>query len=434
MLAIAGGVIGRSVNLLLKGGYFVPPTIFGVCVGPPSDGKSPALRAVADPCRAIDELLEAEFARDLDAWEAEAEAARNAKPKRQPPPRPHPRRIDLDDSTLEALIGILADNPRGLVMIRDELTALVLGLNQYKGGKGSDRANLLSIWVGATIKKDRVSNEDRVPVRCPFPCMSLIGGLTPDMLGELIDARGRADGFLDRFLFAYPDPLPVNAWAWGGIPEDVGENWKTLVLRLWERPMDLKDGRTVPHVMTLTPEGQAVWVDRYNTLAREMNGEDFPPALRGPWGKFRDYAGRTTLVLACLDHAADPTADPRRVPAADALAVGNAWKLVRYFQTHARRVLSAVTGGAWIANVNAHVVRAIVAWLRGGRLETFSQAELKDARRWIGDADLADALKFLTDRGAIRPHPAAEPGPKVGRPPAPSYDVNPALYDPEDSR
>jgi hypothetical protein len=239
VLAVAAGTIGRSVSLRVKSGYSVQPTIFAACVGPPSDGKSPALRAAAAPTRAIDETLEAEFVRDLQNWEEEVEAAREKKEK--PPPPPRPRRIDVDDTTIEALISVLADNARGLLMIRDELTALVLGLNQYKGGKGSDRANLLSIWAGAAIKKDRVTNENRVPVRCPHPCMSIIGGLTPDMLGELLDVRGRADGFLDRFLFAYPDPLPAAPWAWGGVPGDVADDWTKLVLRLWQRSMDSRE-------------------------------------------------------------------------------------------------------------------------------------------------------------------------------------------------
>jgi hypothetical protein len=159
-----------------------------------------------------------------------------------------------------------------------------------------------------------------------------------------------------------------------------------------------------------------------------MNAAEFPPALRGPWGKLRDYAARLTLILACLDHAADFTADPCAVPEAHSRAVGNAWTLIAYFKSHARRVHAAVTGGVGTANVNAHTVGAIVEWVRAGSRNTFTEAELKDARRWIRDADLADALKFLTDRGAIRPRPVAEPGPKGGRRPSRSYAVNPAIH------
>ena len=72
-------------------------------------------------------------------------------------------------------------------------------------------------------------------------------------------------------------------------------------------------------------------------------------------------------------------------------------------------------------------VKAIVEWIRDGRLLTFKEHDLKQARRWIEDDDLADALAYLIGRDAIRPRPAPQSGPKPGRPPSPSYDVNPAL-------
>ena len=89
--------------------------------------------------------------------------------KTKPPAQPAPRRIDLDDTTIEAAIPIMADNPRGLILINDELTALVAGCNQYKGGKGNDRQALLKIWAGQAFKKDRVLNPGRIPIRVPHP-------------------------------------------------------------------------------------------------------------------------------------------------------------------------------------------------------------------------------------------------------------------------
>jgi len=69
VLAVAGGTIGRSVSLFLKHNYFANATIFACCVGPPSDGKTPALKAVAGAVRRIDEILEAEHAQAMDRWQ-----------------------------------------------------------------------------------------------------------------------------------------------------------------------------------------------------------------------------------------------------------------------------------------------------------------------------------------------------------------------------
>ena len=102
--------------------------------------------------------LDAEHAQAIERWKDDKPAQDGKKGK--PPPPPKPRRIDIDDATMEVLPLILADNPRGLVMIRDELSAFILGMNQFKGGKGNDRSNALKIWSGDAIVKDRVGHEN----------------------------------------------------------------------------------------------------------------------------------------------------------------------------------------------------------------------------------------------------------------------------------
>jgi hypothetical protein len=427
VLAVAGGTIGRSVTLNLKHGYFAGAIVYAGCVGPPSDGKTPALRLVAAAVRRIDEALAGEHAQAMDRWREGAEQPGPDGKKRKPPPPPKPRRIDVDDITMEVIPGVLADNPRGLIRINDELTAFVLGMNQFKGGKGNDRPNALKMWSGDSIKKDRVNHANGEPIRCPHPAMTIVGGLTPDMLGFLLDPKGRADGFVDRFLLAYPDALPVPVWSECGVPEETAAGWCDVVARLWARPVGVKDGRSVPHVAFLTPEGKAAWISHYDAHAAEMNAPDFNPALRGPWGKLREYAGRLALILACLEHAADPTADPAAVPRVGPRVVGNAWRLVTYFKSHARRAHAATALGPGIGG--GPVVKAIVGWLRDGHRLGFSERDIKQARRWITDDELADALAYLTDRNAIRPHEVLTDGPKPGRPASPTYDVNPALLD-----
>jgi hypothetical protein len=425
IFAVAGGTIGRSVSLMLKPGYFAGATTFIGNIGPPSDGKTPALKAVVAAVRAIDDVLAAEHAHAMERWKAEADMASPDGKKRKAPPPPKPRRIDIDDATMEVLPVILADNPRGLVMIRDELSAFILGMNQFKGGKGNDRSNALKIWSGDRIVKDRVNHEANIPIRCPHPALTIVGGLTPDMLGELADPRGRADGFIDRFLLAYPDPLHVADWSDRGIPDDVADDWRELIARLWMRPLDARDGRSLPHVARFTPEGEARWVEHYNRQSAEMNAGDFSPHLRGPWGKLREYAGRLTLILTMMHHAADPTADPLKVPMVGPRRVDDAWRLIGYFKSHARRVHAAIASGP--SNGTTRAVKAILDWIRDGRRASFSEAEFRHARRWIADEDLADALEYLTGRNAIRPRPAPPTNPKGGRPASPTYDVHPDL-------
>ena len=160
-------------------------------------------------------------------------------------------------------------------------------------------------------------------------------------------------------------------WSNQGIPDDVADDWCCLIDRLWMRVARLKNGQSVPHVVYFTPEGKARWEERYNAHSAEMNAADFPPFLRGPWGKLREYFGRLTLILTLMHHAADPLADALAVPKVDPGRVDDAWKLIAYFKSHARRVQAAIACGPGSGKTRA--VKAILEWIRAGRLLTFTE-------------------------------------------------------------
>jgi hypothetical protein len=243
----------------------------------------------------------------------------------------------------------------------------------------------------------------------------------------MANPQGR-DGLIERFLWAYPESLAVPGWGERGIPDDAVEDWCVLVGRLWRRPMNLKDGRSVPHVAKMTAKGKAAWRSLYDAHAAEMNASHFPPALRGTWGKLREYAGRLTLILACMNHAGDPTADHMAVPDADVRAVEDAWRLVGYFKSHARRVHAAMAFGPGLGG--GACVAAVLRWIVQERRGSFTERDVKQARRWMGDDELRKALVYLLQRNAIRAREPA-PGPRgPGRPASPAYEVNPALLDP----
>jgi hypothetical protein len=145
-------------------------------------------------------------------------------------------------------------------------------------------------------------------------------------------------------LFTFPDPIPIPEWSEVGIDDETAGDWHELLERLWARPMADRDGDPVPHVARFDAPGLEAWVRHHNGHTAEMNAPDFDPALRGAWGKFREYAGRLALILACLDHAADPTADPTAVPAAGRRAVEGAWRLIAYFKGHTRKAHVAIAG------------------------------------------------------------------------------------------
>ena len=228
MLVIAAVAIGASRAIEAKPGWWESPRMYVAVVAPPGSAKSPAESIVSRPVFRLQNRFHTEYKAALAEFKA-AEAQRRPQGRRtrnpgerpQPaeaeptcgetrtgepslPPEPQFRRITTCDATTESLAPLLMKNPRGLAMVKDELTGWIRGMNQYKGGKGSDKQFYLSCWSGQAAIVDRKSQSE--PVIVPRPFLNVLGGIQPDMLSVLMDEYGRADGFMDRIVFSFPEP------------------------------------------------------------------------------------------------------------------------------------------------------------------------------------------------------------------------------------
>ena len=93
-------------------------------------------------------------------------------PKKQreadPPERPVYERAIVSDTTVEALAPLLVDNPRGLLLFRDETAGWLSGMGQYKSGRGDDQAKWLEVHGARALRIDRKTGEERfIFVRAP---------------------------------------------------------------------------------------------------------------------------------------------------------------------------------------------------------------------------------------------------------------------------
>src|SRR5262249_24601260 len=143
-----------------------------------------------------------------------------------------PRRLVTTDATVESIAPILASNPRGIVLVRDELVAWLKSFDMYRGGKGNDRQFFLSVWSGSGIRLDRKGS--RLPLSVPRPFLGIVGGLVPNMIGELLEEQGRDDGMLDRLVFAYPDDPGLPSWSEEELSPDLQSLWADTLSQLWE--------------------------------------------------------------------------------------------------------------------------------------------------------------------------------------------------------
>ncbi|MBC6941930.1 MAG: DUF3987 domain-containing protein [Xanthomonadales bacterium] len=231
------GCIGRRIAVRLKRNisWYEVPILWGVIVGRPSAGKSPAIsparrmldtlesearqsyveaRGVHERMAQISEI-EAQIAlksvRKLvsqgDRGAAEGALAAATREERECPREP---RLVVNDATTEKLGELLGDNPRGLIYVRDEVAGWLANLDRE--GREGDRAFFLECWNGkGSFDFDRIS---RGTTRIEACAVSIMGGVQPGKLAEYVRGSikdGAADdGLIQRFQMSiYPDLSPV---------------------------------------------------------------------------------------------------------------------------------------------------------------------------------------------------------------------------------
>jgi hypothetical protein len=411
LLALAGSAIGASRSLEIKSGWRERPCLYAAVIGSPGSAKTPALKAVAGPVYAEQSRRFANYRRQRIAWEEGP----------QETPLPKLQSLYVSDITTEKLATILQDNPRGVALIRDELTAWVGAMDAYRAkGKGADRQAYLSMWAGEAVRIDRKTEAE--PIFVPHPFVGIVGGLTPSMLPTL---RGdqHGDGFFDRVLLSYPVALPAKSEDWMAVDPATTELWASALAQLWElQPEETKEGELRPRFVRLTTDGRKAWEQFTTWLAAEQNREDIPDPLKGHLSKFKGYCARLALILhylrlACLEMNEEDV---------DGVSVHQAGKLIRYFDSHARKVHAVLGSDAEVEDA-----RRVLQWIEREKPKEFKRydvfMDVRSQAQFPRIEDLDRPLDRLEKHRYIRREEVKAKG--TGRPPAPVWRVNPATYE-----
>jgi hypothetical protein len=396
VLAVAAHAIGAQRMIELKPGWREGPNLYCAVVAPSGSLKSPALAGVCAPVRARQRKLTEEYKHAMKAYEADLidyqrEVALWKKEKRfEMPEKPEPPtrgRTWTADVTVERLGGLLEENPSGLIVVRDELSAWVKSLNAYKNGRGADREFYLSAWSGAAAVADRQGKE---PVLIDRPILSVVGCVPPDVLPDLDDEGGKEDGFLYRILFSYPEPVPVR-WSDKTVSEETRRGYENLIESLYELKAPVEEQQRDGDgsiVLTLTAIAQpqfALWHDEH---CQETECPSLPAGLRGFYSKMKGIGGRLALI-----HALCMNPDARRISADSVAAAAD---LIEYFKAHAAKISPLLVRKRLTPHDRCE--KEILRHLRGGRALT--QRELQ--RSGNANAKLFhEVLGALIDTGRV---------------------------------
>jgi hypothetical protein len=406
MLVFAGAAIGASRALEIKHGRTERACLYAAVVGSPSCGKTPCRTFAARPLHEEQTRLYENYRREHQAYEDGVDDV----------PKPKERTLYVADITVEKLASVLQENPRGVVVDRDELTGWVRSMDQYRSGKGADRQFWLSAWSGDPVSVHRKSQEAG-PVRVAHPFLGVVGGLPPDLLTAMRGERAIADGFMDRILFSYPQEYPAAGETWTCIPEESEDQWRDCLGRLWALEMvDDPQRGARPRFVRLTACGRKAWERFTNRLASERNSEATPDCLKSALGKMNSYGARLGLIVHFL-RLTTGEADGEDV---DGASVDRAAEFVTYFQGHLLRVYAAMDADPRVA-----AARKLLKWIINEGSRQFTRRDAYRAMRGTckNVEDIDPLLSLLEKHGYIRPQLSNRDG--AGRKASPTYEVNP---------
>ena len=230
---------------------------------------------------------------------------------------------------------LLKQNPRGLLLCRDELAGWIKGFNSYKGGRGGDETAFLELHRAGTLLVDRKGGVPKT-IHVPNAALSLCGGIQPGILQQALGRENFENGLAARILMAMP-PRIAKQWNEHDIDLDVAWQVEEVFAELLRMEMVI-DGnqKASPRVLKLESEAQTAWIDFYNDHAiqqAELGESD----LSAAFSKLEGYTARLALVIHCVREA-DGDVSLAPDDCIDAESIHRAVRIVRWFCDETRRI------------------------------------------------------------------------------------------------
>ena len=358
LMVAAGAVIGRRLGIRPKrlDDWTVVPNLWGAIVGRPAVLKTPALAEALAPLNRLETATAQEYEKALQRYAVQCEVAKLAKEvartkakaaikaHRDPnapfedchkPEPPKAKRYITQDATVEKLGELLADNPAGILVMRDELSGFLR--NMDRDGHQADRAFYLEAWNGTgPFTYDRIV---RGTIRIPAACVSVLGTIQPGPLqGYLLDALNGThgdDGLIQRFqLVVWPD-VSLH-WANVDRKPDVEARRRAFDCFVsWSESHfeeAIIEDDSIPFYR-FNKEAQEAFDDWRSRFERKLRNGDEHPALEAHFAKYRSLL--PALALIC--HVGS---DGRGPVSLEALQCAIGW--INYLTSHARRLYAEV--------------------------------------------------------------------------------------------
>jgi putative DNA primase/helicase len=423
LLVAASSLVAGKVAVRPQGetDWEEKPNLWAVIVGRPGTMKSPSMGAALAPLQRLEAKAAERHAENMVDFAASAHASKllaevnekTARDKLKNNPNadvtellrqadtdaPTRRRYIVNDLTYEALGATLAQNPNGVLSVRDELRGLLSSLSREENAAA--RSLYLQAWSGGSYTFDRIA---RGTLTIPDARLSVIGCIQPGPLASFIRGATQGgsmdDGLLQRFLICWPD----NPSTWRNVdrpPNDVARRRVQDVFGRLDGLTTCDLHATQPTDYEGIPEGmpylrfEAAALEQFEEwradLEQRIRGDGTTATMEAALSKFRTHVPALALTLHVVDGGCG---------AVSAQATARALALADYFESHAHRAYSSglrpVVGAA----------KAILTKIRSGALNSEAGFTLREVYRpgWEGlpDREVSESgLGLLVEHGYL---------------------------------
>lgn len=381
---VFASVLGNAWSVRFMTGWVTRPIIFMVLVGSPSCGKTPPLQQAVAPLLKIDGEYDRTYCKEMEAYHKwERMSAKQREKHSLPEEMEMPKRKChvVVDSTIEALIGALRDNQRGVLIYKDEIDSLLSNFNRYNG---SDEAYFLSLFNGTAFKYSRKSSNEHIFL--PNPYCSIIGTTQPGCLAAQFGGKRQTNGFSVRFLKVYPEITEMPAWNDSDMPENVLAQWEAIIRKVIDIPITIdNEGNVISKELSFSQEAKQRinrWKNEVSNAAYSSTDSD---AVRALCGKLETYLIRFCLVIQIMRGICDGAS----METIDIESAERAIMLTEYFRSMETRISPELETGI----LEPRYVELL------GRVGDFFQTSeiLREAQR-LG-ISRAQLFSFLKDGG-----------------------------------
>ena len=364
ILTTASALIGNSCKVQIKNTWKENCILWTAVVADSGSMKSPIINFCTDPLLQLEVELAEKHVEKIQDWEQEKDDFTQNKHNRgQQFNKPRPRRPDmiLSTATIEGVRDAFARNPRGFILLQDELAGWIKDMTAYSSGSAQEQ--WLSLQNGKFIKNN-TKGDDAVFVSSPF--VSVSGGIQPSKLYIMAkDGRGD-DGSLYRVLFSFPDNEPVQQLDDSDIQPETIKLYNDLMLRIYslgnksfcKEPLDkafespnpygqieqvivgAKPDKNGQYTIQLSKEAKKLFFEWNAKMSEDINSDLENSTFRSIMKKMEGYIPRIALILQAM-YWADSNKDYVFIEVSKEAMTG-AIKIIHYYTETAFKVQSVL--------------------------------------------------------------------------------------------